>query len=170
VSVLLRQAHGFEGLGPRVEAPPPDALPVSPPGYVADRLVQGSVAVCAVAASVHGCDKQVSKIAHFDNLHCEVGKNVEQVLPPAADSVVAVKAASMGAWRGRASTSSSISATKASRPRRLKASKARYMSSTFSCDIARAVSRRLRSRRERLAPTAPRLRGLPRELHGTPPV
>ena len=31
--------------------------------------------------------------------------------------------------------------------------------STFSCDIARAVSRRLRSRRERLAPTAPRLRG-----------
>ena len=32
--------------------------------------------------------------------------------------------------------------------------------STFSCDIARAVSRRLRSRRERLAPTAPRLRGL----------
>ena len=31
--------------------------------------------------------------------------------------------------------------------------------STFSCDIARAVSRRLRSRRERLAPTGPRLRG-----------
>jgi hypothetical protein len=32
--------------------------------------------------------------------------------------------------------------------------------STFSCDIARAVSRRLRDRRERLVPTAPRLRGL----------
>jgi hypothetical protein len=32
--------------------------------------------------------------------------------------------------------------------------------STFSCDIARAVSRRLRSRRERLAPTARRRRGL----------
>ena len=38
--------------------------------------------------------------------------------------------------------------------------------STFSCDIARAVSRRLRSRRERLAPTAPRLRG-PRLRPGT---
>ena len=33
--------------------------------------------------------------------------------------------------------------------------------STFSCDIARAVSRSLRTRRERLAPTAPRLRGPP---------
>src|SRR4051812_43556403 len=31
----------------------------------------------------------------------------------------------------------------------------------LSCDIARAVSRRLRDRRERLAPTARRLRGLP---------
>ena len=37
----------------------------------------------------------------------------------------------------------------------------RLCAATFSCDIARAVSRRLRSRRERLAPTAPRLRGLP---------
>ena len=34
---------------------------------------------------------------------------------------------------------------------------ARRTISTFSCDIARAVSRRLRSRRERLAPTGPRL-------------
>src|SRR3954451_24938912 len=37
-------------------------------------------------------------------------------------------------------------------------SQARRTISTFSCDIARAVSRRLRSRRERLAPTAPWLR------------
>ena len=47
----------------------------------------------------------------------------------------------------------------ASRSPRLNASKPGRTISTFSCDIARAVSRRLRSRRERLAPTAPRLRG-----------
>ena len=40
----------------------------------------------------------------------------------------------------------------------LNASSSARTTSTFSCDIARAVSRRLRSRRERLARTAPRLR------------
>ena len=42
---------------------------------------------------------------------------------------------------------------------RLYASYAALTISTFSCDIARAVCRRLGSRRERLAPTAPGLRG-----------
>src|SRR4051794_40250716 len=44
---------------------------------------------------------------------------------------------------------------------REKASNAARTISTFSCDITRAVSRRLRSRRERLAPTGSGLRGPP---------
>src|SRR6266513_1872208 len=32
VSVLLRQPHGFEGLGPRAEAGPPDDLAAAEPG------------------------------------------------------------------------------------------------------------------------------------------
>ena len=49
-----------------------------------------------MAANAHGCDRQVSKVAHFDDLDGEVGEDVEQVLPPAADSVVAVIAALHG--------------------------------------------------------------------------
>ena len=45
------------------------------------------------------------------------------------------------------------------RSRRFRASRWRCTISTFSCDIARAVSRRLRSRRERLAPTGRRPQG-----------
>jgi hypothetical protein len=51
-----------------------------------------------------------------------------------------------------------IRPARAETPRDLTESMARRTTCTFSCDIARAVSRRLRSRRERLAPTAPRLR------------
>jgi hypothetical protein len=43
-----------------------------------------------VAANTQGSQRQVSKVAHFANLDDEVGENVKQVLPPAADSSAAV--------------------------------------------------------------------------------
>jgi hypothetical protein len=46
-----------------------------------------------MAASAIGHERLVTKVAHFDHLGGEVGKSVEQVLPPAADSGVAVIAA-----------------------------------------------------------------------------
>ena len=89
----LRQPRGFEGLGLRVEVRPPEALPTPRSGDAPDRVVGGNVATCTVTANVQGCDRQFSEIAHFDNLDGEVGKDREQVLPPAADSVVAAIAA-----------------------------------------------------------------------------
>src|SRR5687767_3389212 len=62
--------------------------------------------------------------------------------------------------------SGSYNANIASVSWRSTAAQTRRTISTFSCDIARAVSRRLRSQRERLAPTARRLRG-PRPHSGT---
>src|SRR5262249_16729083 len=46
---LLRESHGFEGLGPTIEGAPPDALPAPPPAHIPDRLVQRHVATRTVA-------------------------------------------------------------------------------------------------------------------------
>jgi hypothetical protein len=56
-------------------------------------ILERRVGIRAVAASAIGHERLVSKVAHFDHLGDEVGKSVEQVLPPAADSGVAVLAA-----------------------------------------------------------------------------
>jgi hypothetical protein len=83
VSVLLREPYGFEGFRPRVEGAPPDALPVPPPGYLPDALVQRNVAARAVAACAQHSDRQVSKVAYFDSLHGEVRPDREHVVPQA---------------------------------------------------------------------------------------
>ena len=44
----------------------------------------------SVSAIAQKCDRQVTKIAHFDDLDREVRQAREQTLPPAADSSVAV--------------------------------------------------------------------------------
>jgi hypothetical protein len=56
-------------------------------------MLDRSVATRAVAAIAQGYECQVSKVPHLDDLDGVVGESVEQVLPPAADSVVAVIAA-----------------------------------------------------------------------------
>jgi len=57
-----------------------------------------------VAASAIGHEHLVSKVAHVDDLDDEVGKSVEQVLPPAAGSGVAVIVALIPAKSETAST------------------------------------------------------------------
>ena len=59
-----------------------------------------------------------SKVAHLDNLDVEVGENVEQVLPPAAHSSVAVIVALHGGEKRDDLPSSSISASTAPKSRR----------------------------------------------------
>ena len=93
MSVLLRQPHGFEGFGLRLEAAPPYALPPPPPAYQPGRLVHGSGATRAVAAKAAVGDRRVSEVVRFDNLDVPVGKDTMHVVPPAADSVVAAIAA-----------------------------------------------------------------------------
>jgi hypothetical protein len=54
----------------------------------------------AVSAIAQNCDRQVTRIAHFDDLDGEVGQAGEQALPPAADSSEAVIVAlDRGQWR-----------------------------------------------------------------------
>jgi hypothetical protein len=93
VIVLLRRAHGFERFGKAVEHAQQDAFPASPPGDLPWRLIEGSATTCAMAASAHGSDRQVSKIAHFENLDAVVGPGVEQGHPPAPHSFVPAIAA-----------------------------------------------------------------------------
>jgi hypothetical protein len=70
---LLQQPSCFEGFAGRVEVRQPDALPLPPPAYLPDRRVRGKVTARTVPAKVHGCERQISKIAHFDDLDGEVG-------------------------------------------------------------------------------------------------
>jgi len=73
-----------------------------------------------VGANAQCPERELPKVAHFDDLAGVVGKDVEHVLPPATDSSVPVIAALHGDQDGTASTSSSISARNASRSRRPK--------------------------------------------------
>jgi hypothetical protein len=96
MSVLLRQPGGFEGFLLGVKVAPPDALPTPPTDSYPELPFKGHVATAAVSASAQGGDRHVSKIAQFDNVDGVVGKSVEQVLPQAPNSLVAVIAAFQG--------------------------------------------------------------------------
>ena len=90
---LLRQARGFEGLGPRVEGAPPYGLPAPPPDHDPGRVIRRSGATRAVPARVEGCERQVTRITHLDELRAVVREDIEQAAPPAAHSVVPAIAA-----------------------------------------------------------------------------
>jgi HK97 family phage prohead protease len=93
MSELLPQPHGLEGFGFSPVVAPPDALPVTPLGGTPERLVKRRVATRAAATHAHGCERQVAEVAHCDDLDDHIGQEIDQVLPPAPDSIVAVKAA-----------------------------------------------------------------------------
>src|SRR5215218_1707548 len=87
---LLPQPGGVEGLGLGEKDLPPDALPVPPLGKLPDRLLERSLATCAMPTQAERGEGQVSEVAHFDDPDGYVRENVEEVFPPAADSGVAV--------------------------------------------------------------------------------
>src|SRR5204862_2824053 len=89
-SALLAKPSGFEGLGIGAEGLPPDGLPLAPLADNPQPFLDRSVADRAVSAKAQKSDRQVTKIAHFEDLDGEVAQAGEQTLPPAADSSVAV--------------------------------------------------------------------------------
>src|SRR6185436_7689706 len=90
----LRDARGFEGIGPCVEVGPPEAPPAPPASHLPEHLLDRGVATCAVGTSAPGCQRQVPPhVVHLMKLDAEVGERAEQVRPPATGSVVAVVAA-----------------------------------------------------------------------------
>ncbi len=109
MSVLLRQPDGFEGLGPRLEGAPPDALSAPPPDHEPGRLVRWGGAARTVTAK----RGSMRTSGHQDRAlpRCRRGSRERHrpVVPPAASSVVAAVAASpsMAPRRGTISTSSS---------------------------------------------------------------
>ena len=184
VSVLLRQAHGFEGLGSvrrersqrvlchRVARTNVRHLSPGPARDLRAAVLPTSVA--RVNVSVVACP--VTKF---------LGLTVDEPLPaPRNDCACLRTPRAAVAARGTVTPSGLIeprrrpqephasvehsaspssprawTSTASPPPRRLKPrSQACRTISTFSCDIARAVSRRLRSRRERLTPTGRGLR------------
>ena len=85
---LLPQPGGFEGLGLSPVIAPPDAFPPTPLGDIPEQYLERRVASCAATAKSHGCERQVSKVAHRDHFDREVGENVDYARVPAADSIV----------------------------------------------------------------------------------
>jgi hypothetical protein len=119
---------------------------------VPERLLDRDLAARTVATTAQVCNRPAFQVAHLHNLNRVVGEGVEQVRPPATNSIAAVIAALDGHQPRDDLHVNVISAREASRSRRLKASKPRRTNSTFSVDIARAVSRLAKLRRA--SPTA----------------
>ena len=120
---LLRQPHGFEGFGPRVEDAPPDALPVAAIGPTCQIVSLAGMPLPAPWPRMRRPRPSGRQVAHLDNLDGAVGEDVEQVSSTSGGSRHGRD--SCPPWptaRGTPSTSSSISARRASRSRRLKAS------------------------------------------------
>ena len=85
------------------------------------RLLERHIAVDAVATNPQGGEREIAEVAHFQDLNAEVGENGEQVF---ANTVVTAVLGPPSIWAKRVvnSTSGSMSARKASRSRRFKAS------------------------------------------------
>ncbi|HEX3326702.1 MAG TPA: hypothetical protein VHV50_06880 [Actinomycetota bacterium] len=105
-----------------------------------DDVVDWKVASSPVRYGAKGCHYNVSTVAYSDNLQLVVGKYIEPASPPSTDTVVAVEATlHRDDPRSRLDvlihqSQEGIQVTL------LTASITLYPSSTFSCDIARAVS------------------------------
>ena len=156
VNVLVRQPHGFEGfaLG-RSSADRRDPAARS----VIRRRHGRSSAATAAAAGPAKCATRLAALRRR-----ELGDRRRAGRPRLSGDPSMTARAARHTGRARDDSprpfeSGQRSATAARSPA-LNASKDVAQISTFSCDIARAVSRRLRSRRERPAPTAPWLREL----------
>ena len=74
MSVLLRQAHGFEGFGPPVEGAPPTHFPRRHRTMNQIAWSAGAVATRTVTANAGCCEHQVTKITHFHDLDAPSGK------------------------------------------------------------------------------------------------
>ncbi len=93
VSVLLREADGFEGFGPRLEEAPPDALPrrhraICQVAWFAGAPLPAPWPRTNRSATVRSPRSRTARTSMFQS-----GKDIVPGLPPAADSLVAAIAA-----------------------------------------------------------------------------
>ena len=162
MSVLLRQPHGFEGFGTFVEDLHPDSL------VIAKRPNMRYPGVVFHPTTSTTCPRTDED--HNPAVGVSTNLSISQLSSSNASS--RLRSTSMTAARPRKTPAVSND------PERLVHLEvggeeidvvlARPVEPLVACikslhvlrDIVRAVSRRLRSRRERLAPTGPRLRGL----------
>jgi hypothetical protein len=141
VRALLRQPHGFEGLALAGVDAPPDALATSEPSYLPGRGVDRRITPRAATPQAEHREGHISEIAQFADLRAEVGERPEQARPPAADFVVAVVAA-LHPGQDREGLHVVIQHRQQTvEVAVLERLKRAAVNSTFSCDIACAVSR-----------------------------
>ena len=155
VSVLLRQAGGFEGSFFGSVCLEVGHLPLAKSERVHDVLGDRRTAPPS-AASLSG-DHDYTSPASMNSFTSTCQSKVPRIC---ANHSLAASRPRTRPTSGRpaeltsmdGSATSSTNSRSASSPPRFMTSTPRRTSSTFSCDIVRAVSRRLRSRRERIAP------------------
>jgi hypothetical protein len=99
---LLPQPHRLEGFDFSPVVAPPDALPSRHSAAVQSASSSGVSLPAPWPRIAHGSERQVAEVAHRDGLGDDVGQKIDQVLPPASDSIVTVIAAldRDHAWEG----------------------------------------------------------------------
>ena len=152
MSVLLRQPRGFEGFGASDRNVDPDDLAVakSPDSAWADRQLR-----CPARAAQSGNDDHLSSPTSMNSSIEPMSSTRRAVLEELRSPRGRDRQLDALRCRDRRGRSSDVDVGVAVRrsgvesPRLNAHRRRRRTISTFSCDIARAVSRRLRSRRER---------------------